>query len=314
MRRQVSAGRCRLVVPGRGELTDARSLEALAGTDVFSATEIEAYLQCPYRWFYERVVRPEEIDAEVDARAIGTMSHRLLKAFYDALPGELGATRVTPENSEAALRLLDAVLRRTDLGVSADGLAEELDLARAIRWVRATIVDDAKLLPGFSPHRHELSFGGPDEAGMSLGGVRFRGRIDRLDTSPTAVFVTDYKSSRKVSGHAKFAEEGKIQAVVYALAASQATGLPVAGSVYRSLRSREMRGFWRTDLLAGGLHTGRDDDVIDEPAFGELVEQTAAAVEGAVTGIRKGDVVRRPAGKQACAFCALAAQCGGALT
>ena len=312
LRRQASEGLCLLGSPARGALTDSAVLETLSASEVFSATEVEAYLQCPYRWFYERVVRPEEIDVEVDARAVGTVAHGLLKAFYDALPARLGAARVTPENSEAATRLLESVIDEFDIGIATDGLAEELDLARAARWVQAAVADDAHVLPGFAPLAHEFSFGQPDQSTVALGGVGFRGRIDRIDQSADAVFVTDYKSSRVVSGHAKFADEGKIQAVVYALAAREASGLPVAGSVYRSLRSRQMRGFWRHDLVEGPLALGHAADALDEAGFEELVIQTDGMVTSAVAGIRSGNVAREPANKKTCAFCALRLQCEGA--
>ena len=169
--------------------------------------------------------------------------------------------------------------------------------------MRAAIADDAHVLPGFVPAEHELSFGAPEQTPLALGGVRFAGRIDRVDRSREAVFVTDYKSARLVIGHDKFASEGKVQAVVYALAAS--------GAVYRSLRSRQMRGFWRPDLLGDGLAFGDERDAIDEERFGELVSDAAARVEWAVDGIRAGHVPREPAVKNACMFCVLAVQCGG---
>ena len=173
------------------------------------------------------------------------------------------------------------------------------------------MADDAYLLPGFVPSDHELSFGGPGEAAIELGGVGFVGRIDRIDTSERGVFVTDYKSSRHVIGHEKFAAEAKVQAVVYALVAREASGLPVAGSVYRSLRSRQMRGFWRADLLGGMLSFGHEDDSIGEARFGELVGETAALIETAVSGIRAGRVPREPADKKTCGFCVLKTQCEG---
>jgi ATP-dependent helicase/nuclease subunit B len=295
----------------RGEIVDGSVLAEMSKSEIFSATEIEAYLQCPYRWFCERVVRPEEIDVEVDARAVGTIAHSFLRAFYDALPAALSASRVTPENADAAGRLLGTVIAGTDTGIAAEGLAEELALARAARWVATAVADDAYVLPGFVPMQHELSFGAPGETAIRLGGVSFRGRIDRIDGSGDAVFVTDYKASRQVSGHAKFADEGKIQAVVYALVASEKAGLPIAGSVYRSLPSRQMRGFWRADLLHGGLALGHEDDSLGEHLLEEIVAGTAQRIETAVAGIRAGRVPREPS-KSACQFCALRMQCEGA--
>ncbi len=312
LRKQASEGDCALRSPIRGELHDAGVLNQLAAADVFSATEIEAYLQCPYRWFYERVVRPEEIDVEVDARAVGTIAHALLTAFYDALPAALGAQRVTLENLPDAQRLLQRIVVERHVDAMANGLAEELAIERAVRWVRTAVSDDVTVLPGFTPANHEFAFGESGGGDIVVGGAKFKGRIDRIDRSEDAVFVTDYKSSRVVPGHERFAKEGKVQAVVYALAAGEAFGLPVAGSVYRSLRSRQMRGFWRADLVGGALAFGDECDSIGRESFDALVGEAEARVEVAVAGIRAGRVPREPSDGSTCRFCALRALCGGA--
>jgi len=293
-----------------GALTDTDVVATLALQDTFSATEIESYLSCPYRWFYERVVRPEEIDVEVDARAIGTHAHRLLKGFYDELPTRTGLRRLTAETQADGLELLDTIAGELAPALRASSFAERLDIARAVKWAQATLVDDASLLPRFVPVAHEFGFGSPGESGVELGGVRFRGRIDRIDLSDQAVFVTDYKSS-SVVGVDKFEKENRIQAIVYALVASKAFSLPVAGSVYRSLRYRQLRGFWRPDLVGGGLERGREEDIVGEREWVELQEQAAERVARAVEGIRAGRIPRTPADTKGCVFCALRVQCEG---
>ncbi len=308
-RRDAQDGRCDVRPAARGRLDDAAVRGALAATSVFSATEIEAYLACPYRWFYERVVRPEEIDAELDARVIGNLSHGLLSAFYSRLNAELGVERVTPGRLEESLALFARIRGEMEPEVRADGLAEELSRARAERWVETAIRDDALALPGFAPEHHELAFGGEGGPDVVVGGVRFRGRIDRIDVSDTAVFVTDYKSSRQVSGHEKFAEEGKVQAIVYAQAAEGLLGAPVAGSVYRSLRSRSWRGFWRTDLMGGAPPFSHERDGLNRDEAMALFERTEASIAEAVAGMRAGRIPRAPTTRGACVFCALKPQC-----
>ncbi len=103
----------------------------LVGGRIFSATEIGDYLQCPYRWFYSRVLRPGEIDAELDAAALGSRSHRLIADFYDALKGE-GLERVTPETLPAALELFERSADSSERAMATpQGISEEIDTARA---------------------------------------------------------------------------------------------------------------------------------------------------------------------------------------
>src|SRR5665648_182626 len=62
----------------------------------FSVSELEAYLNCPYRWFYERRLSGEPLDREVDALERGKLAHEAMRCFYEAWSEE-GYERVTPE-------------------------------------------------------------------------------------------------------------------------------------------------------------------------------------------------------------------------
>jgi ATP-dependent helicase/nuclease subunit B len=306
-----SAEGLRLDLPDRGAVSSERGLSALANASGFSATEIETYLACPYRWFYERIVRPEEIDRTLDARELGTLAHGLLAAFYRRLAAEPGHTRVCADWLPEALDLFEEVVasERAGLGFGG-GLSEELDAARAVAWARNVVGQDAMLLPEFVPELVEFSFG--DAPAFSFAGHSFRGRIDRIDTSPKSVFVTDYKSSRDVPGIAKFEAQAKVQAVIYAIAAETILGRPTSGSVYRAIRSGRLRGFWRSDLL-GGLPEGMcEDDAIDAAGFAALVEATEQRVDEAIGGMRAGRIPRVAAIKGACTFCSLSSTCEGA--
>lgn len=303
-------GNLRLRELERGVVSSSEGLAALANATVFSATEIEAYLECPYKWFYERVVRPEEIDRALDARELGTRAHGLLAAFYRRVAEQPGRQRVTREWLSEALALFDEVAAAEKSRIAAAGLSEELAAARAVAWARNVVGQDASLLPEFVPEMVEFGFG--DEQAFSFAGSPFHGRIDRIDRGATSVFVTDYKSSRDVPGLAKFEGEAKVQAVVYACAAREAVGMPVSGSVYRSMRSGRLRGYWRSDLL-GEMPQGMcQDDALDAEEFAALVARTEERVASAIAGIRAGRVARTPAVKDACAYCSIAAFCEGA--
>ncbi|MRR13631.1 hypothetical protein EG835_14540, partial [bacterium] len=42
--------------------------------EAFSASELETYLQCPFRWCIQRLVQPRELDDTLDAAAAGSVS------------------------------------------------------------------------------------------------------------------------------------------------------------------------------------------------------------------------------------------------
>ena len=290
----------------RGELTAEVALTSARDRTVFSASEVEAYLQCPYRWFYQHVLRPREIDFEFDARELGTRAHALLAGFYERLPVELGLGRVTTSVLDACLDLFDRVSERLGATMAVpESVDEEIGAARALGWARRIVVDDATMFDSTELTEPEVTF-----ETVAFAKHLFKGRIDRIDTGPEFVFVTDYKASSAVRGFAKFESAGIVQAVLYAVAAEQRAARPVAGSVYRSLSSRVCRGFWRADLLESPPQRFTSADALDEQAFRGLVEQTEERVAAAIEGMKAGRIDRTP-NAGACSYCALVDACQG---
>ncbi len=297
---------------GRGELHDPAALAAMSERDEFSVSELEAYLKCPYRWFFERVVRPKTLDREVDALERGSRAHEILARFYGAWR-EAGHTRVTPEGLGEALRLLDEVAEAVhqEAHVTAIGLAEELSVARATEWARRIVEDDAVFLEGYAPFAHELRFGRRHDKPVEFAGVAFRGAIDRVERGPAGVLVIDYKSS-EAKGRGSFVGSGLLQATVYAAIAGDITGLPVVGGVYRSMSTLKTRGFYRDGALELGSR-GSTKDAVDGQAFEDELKRAAEAVQAAVQGIRSGHISPCPAKPEYCKSCVARAVCGGVL-
>jgi len=299
--------RSRTVVHGT---LDPELAGAAASERVFSATEIESYLECPYGWFHSRMLRPREVDAELDAAALGSRAHRLIAKFYEALR-DSGARRVTRNTLPAALRLFDRTAEAVEEEMAPPlSIGEEIDVSRARLWARQVVEDDACLLPGFVPHGHEVSFG--HESPFEFAGVPIAGRMDRIDVGPKGLIVTDYKSTRDV---AKFVRAGTgfgIQHVVYAAAAESLLGVPAQGAVYRSLRTRRMRGFWRTALLDGVPEAACEKDAVDEARYAEIVAMAEESVAGAVEGMRAGRIPRTARSQAKCRYCSLGPICEGA--
>lgn len=208
----------------------------------YSATALQHFASCPYRFFLQAVQRlepreePQAID-EIDPRHRGSLVHdvqyRLLLRLQesDGLP-------VTPERLPAARALLDEVLDeqaeryRDDLApaierVWQDGITGvRADLRE---WLRRMSEDRS----GFVPWRFELSFGLPvrrDRDPRSLRepvaldcGIALRGAIDLLERREDGrVRVTDHKTGRVRLGEGEVIAGGEsLQPVLYALAAEK---------------------------------------------------------------------------------------------
>jgi RecB family exonuclease len=187
-------------VPASGAAEDAWS-------DALSATGLESFATCPFRFFVDRKLGVNRLEAPerlvmIDARDRGTMMHAVLEGFFGDNEGgrapaaldsaalarlrRLAATQF--ELLELAGKTGKAIFWHTERG------RIERDLER---YVERDIADSAAL--GRVPLHVELDFGGDGGAVAEVVGrrVMFRGRIDRVDvTGDGRLVVVDYKSGR----------------------------------------------------------------------------------------------------------------------
>ncbi len=288
-------------------IADEQLVESLSRREVFSASEIEAYLQCPYAWFHSYAVRPRELEREFGAAEEGSYAHELLRRAYASLL-ETGETRVTPS---MLLRALDT-LRQTGVELdkesgAAPDISQRLSRVRAMRWAESIIKQDAEMFDGFRPQYLEWGFG--TEGGVDLGSFRLRGRVDRVDVDDEGrAIVMDYKRSA-VPKAADILSAGKVQVPLYFRAVEAILGLePVAG-LYRSLSKRTVRGLVRGGALSGAGITGTDIKGAQE--FAEIVEGGLALSAEAVEGMRSGRIACEPRKPASCTYCGAALFCGG---
>lgn len=234
------------------------ALDGLAPSDEhpFSATRLEVWAKCSFRYFLSTVLglrdleRPEERD-RIDPRVQGVLLHDVLEEFVRAHLGKAPDEAWT--DAERA-ELLDILDRRAG-DAAARGLVGRRNLwALDQRRLRAQArdfldVDDVRRdNRGMSPWRTEIGFDEGDELpalDVVLHGqrVRFRGRIDRIDRSAdgTRIALYDYKTGRAPKkpqlADDRVAAGTMLQPALYASAAAAAT--PDADVAFQYWYTRE---------------------------------------------------------------------------
>jgi hypothetical protein len=284
---------------------------AMGARSVFSASEIERYLQCPYHWYANGLVQVAAIDAELDTGVAGRTAHAILERFY-ARFGEDGHARVTPENLDIAVSTHDEVAEAVVAEVVTVGLAEELTVRAVVGRTRQTVKSDAAFLPGFRPLSCEWSFGFGDDPPHDFGEFSLRGRIDRIDTDGGGLVVIDYKSGSVAElGVPQFQRRGLVQLPLYAIVASDRLGLSVSGGLYRTIgSSAPPRGFALEPHLAT-QHLVSTDRLSDD-GLAEVLAGAVARAEAAVCGMRQGRIpAERAPGRKCPTYCPVLATCGG---
>jgi CRISPR/Cas system-associated exonuclease Cas4 (RecB family) len=212
----------------------------------YSATALQHFAECPYRFFLAAVHRlapREEVEAieEIPPLARGSLVHEVQFELFQRLR-DAKLLPVTAQNLEPARELLDAVLARVAerwrdelapaIGrVWDDGVASvRADLRE---WLRRTSEDAS----GFVPFAFELAFGleqrrardarsTPDPVLLDCG-IRLRGSIDLVERAVERggtgrVRVTDHKTGKERVKPGAVLDGGRaLQPVLYALAAEK---------------------------------------------------------------------------------------------
>jgi RecB family exonuclease len=233
-----------------GRLTNARNVSLTArqfdSQREFSATQLEEYARCPFRFFVANVLGVEplrEVEAGTDLAGRGTLVHFVLAELHRQVAGALtsGAEAARLPRGDAI-----AALFRQTLETYRAGLPPESGLAAALREVEYRVLDEwasayghqwdeyLSRLEGVAPIplHFEVPFGSGEgqaphlSVGTGEGAVRVGGRIDRIDITTAGrgagFLVIDYKTGHEHRTSLEMVADGTaLQLALYALAISR---------------------------------------------------------------------------------------------
>ncbi len=182
----------------------------------FSATQLENYAKCPYKYFVENVLRLETIAEpveELEAFEYGSLIHSVLFEFYTKLK-EQGIVLSNCNNVEfkTAEELLFKIAEKRfdDLKLNPEFSFYEREKLLGINGIRNQsllykfLEEERKSDSGYVPEFFELSFGRirheekcskKFKEGVTAGKVELKGKIDRIDINEEekTLKVIDYK-------------------------------------------------------------------------------------------------------------------------
>jgi RecB family exonuclease len=294
-------------VPDR--LTAPEVLSELQGLDCFSPSGLESYAGCPFAWFVDRVVGREELETELDGRVLGDLIHGVLSRCYRSLQ-EDGLLPLTSERVAEAQKRADALIEHEVEGPDCPGSAAERRVAAFKLRNMARRLFQAEAASGGSLvfQTAEVKVGAAD--GVDVGGLRVRGRIDRIDGTPDGQgrFVLDYKSGSIPSPSAIGTAEG-LQLPLYLLALeAEQQGAGVVGGAYVSLSEGTVSGVVNAGhegLL--GARAGKCRS-LEEAEWRALADGVLDIAQTAAKGMRAGIIA--PKAERLCpAWCDLAPAC-----
>lgn len=280
-------------------------------TPCLSPSQIESYLECPYKWFAERRLRIEEIDRGFGSIEMGEFAHHALEAFYRSFRERTGAGKVTPALLEEARGIMREVLEEPVGSLVPTTELERRGLEDEKRRLVRFLDFEAELLPGFVPTHFEFDV--PATAHVGYAGHEVLGRIDRIDVDARGqAVIVDYKSSVGSRYDLQDGDCGvpcKVQALVYARAFERLTGARVVGAVYVSYgRKLGVSGAYDPDALSeAAIPRMRHDRCRPRAEKGEtfegVLDATEERVAEALDRMIAGDVAPRPLTPSVCRWC-----------
>jgi len=271
-------------------LTDPAVVAELASTHCFSPSALESYAGCPFKWFVEKIVGAEDVEVELDGRVIGQLLHGVLSETYCALSAA-GLLPLKTADVPRAERIVDACIDRQVWSDRCPGTPAERRLAawRLRRMARNLFDMEVQAASSLTFSQGERWVGGSH--GADIGGLRVRGRIDRVDVTPDGrgMFIFDYKTGSIPSGRSLGSKDG-LQLPLYLLAlAAESPGGVVVGGAYLSLaekgRSGVVHAGWEWALGSGTQGIGTLSEVEAEELWRRTRETAAAAAEGIRAGL-----------------------------
>jgi PD-(D/E)XK nuclease superfamily protein/AddB-like protein len=303
--------------PEERPLRDERLLEQLR-THIWSASSLERWIGCPVSWFVERMLRPDAFEPDPEPLARGGLAHAALKDTLEGLRLRTGSARLTRASIALARELLAQALTDNEARRPLSGAPERrIAVRRRLQSdLERYLEHAAEPASRLEPLALELGFGfaegdgapypdgAPGEASelpaLELGGgVRLRGRIDRVDVSANGeAVVYDYKGGRAPAG-ARWLRDASIQVALYMRAVEELLRCPAVGGFYQPLTGEDLRARGVLDGDAGIELDCMRPDVLEHDELRELLAQAVAMAIEAAGEAGRGELSPRP---QTCAF------------
>ena len=195
------------------------------GLPLLSASQIETYLECPYKWFTQRRIKISQVDTEFAPMQMGTFIHRVLELTHATLLAEalgcnvadvdsavepmllqdVAGSRITSDNLDHAKQVLDScfaqvwdeqfnnVNRASANELIPHSIQERKQVENIREELKNLLEFEASHFIGYQPRFFELRFG-REENVVEYAGAQFTGSIDRVDVNAHGqALIIDYK-------------------------------------------------------------------------------------------------------------------------
>lgn len=308
---EASTRRCRT-------LTDPLILARLQAMDEFRVTELQRYLGCPFRYFVERLLDPQDMEPVAHSLRRGQIVHNILYEFGEQIlmKAKVVLAKADDGQIQEALRQMQAAIGDAfaDAGDDVETLIMKTELEYHLKRFLHRERQSGRYLKTYDL---ELSFGSTrgDSVGkqstermLKINDIKLKGRIDRVDWEDhNRAVVIDFKTSKNVNSWKDFQGKKDIQIPLYILALRDVFGFEPAGGEYYALRGEQRRGLYRDgsqEMLGAGSGQMDEKDFVDAEVFEQQLQGARDLAYDAAAAIRRGEFPCEPHNERHdCGYC-----------
>lgn len=300
-----------------GTITDEHILKSLEENlgHTFSASKLEVYAACPFRFLGEQLWQEESFDEKAETfepADEGSLLHEVLADFIGKhLHEKLNKYPLSELEMELESIFAQKMAKYAEKNHSTSNVLWQADTHRLkstlYKWLLYEYQEQS-LWQDFVPCAVEQDFKNQTAFTLTLQNgrkVQLIGRIDRMDTNGTKFFITDYKRSSTPAG-SDVLKGLDLQLPVYLLAAEKLQGNDsVAGGGYFSLKNAERKASIAfTDLNASTVKCNDKLFADSDNPWEEFKAFSKNLLRKYIEAIYAGDFKVQPA-KACSAYCPL---------
>ena len=234
--------------------------------ETYSVTELETYAKCPFQYFVNTIlkfsIKEDETEDELSGLEKGSLLHDVLFEFYNSRRIEKRPPigHCDEEAFKDAETQLNALLnrkateqrnKRQEKLIDANNLFWRIDIEKlrvALRkWLEAERTYGLAVLPHYFEVNFGQSGGSTDSelnctAPITIGDVRMKGKIDRIDIGNGTFNIVDYKTGSSTVRMPEILSGRSLQLPIYLQTAKKllemygGVGLEPAAGLYHKIR------------------------------------------------------------------------------
>lgn len=159
---------------------------------IFSASELVALGQCPFKWFATYLLRlkePSEAEAEITGSLRGRLYHRCLELLLTDIKNQTDLRRLDRQDINQALSQAEAALKAEDNVYFDKFMGWEARRLEGLNMLELNLQSENFLQSNAEIISCESSFK------AEWYGLKVTARVDRIDRIPTGLLVLDYKTA-----------------------------------------------------------------------------------------------------------------------